>query len=90
MLTMSVALLIIAILVGVFGFIAVGPAGLLMFAVFFGLFIWSVAHDRAGRSATQAGPEERDRPMQARRPGTAPRPGGRRHDDPPPQVPSAS
>ena len=82
MLTMSVALLIIAVFAGVFGFIAAGPAGLILFTVFFGL-IWSVARDRLGRSGKEPPRAEPDGPMQARRPGTPRRPGGRRNDDPP-------
>jgi uncharacterized membrane protein YtjA (UPF0391 family) len=46
MLTWAVAFLLIAIFAGIFGFVAVGPAGLLLFAVFFGLFLWSLIRER--------------------------------------------
>lgn len=46
MLTWAVAFLLIAIFAGVFGFVAVGPAALVLFAVFFGLFLWSLIRDR--------------------------------------------
>ena len=37
---------LIAIFTGIFGFIAVGPAGLILFAVFFVLFLWSMVRER--------------------------------------------
>jgi uncharacterized membrane protein YtjA (UPF0391 family) len=46
MLSWAVTFLLIAIFVGVFGFVSVGPASLLLFAVFFVLFLWSVIRDR--------------------------------------------
>jgi uncharacterized membrane protein YtjA (UPF0391 family) len=49
--TWAIAFLLIAIFTGVFGFIAVGPAGLLLFMVFFALFIWLIVQylrDRRG------------------------------------------
>lgn len=46
MLTGAVTFLLIAIFVGIFGFIAVGPAALILFAVFFALFLWSIVRDR--------------------------------------------
>jgi hypothetical protein len=46
MLTGAVTFLLIAIFVGIFGFIAVGPPALVLFAVFFVLFLWSVIRDR--------------------------------------------
>jgi uncharacterized membrane protein YtjA (UPF0391 family) len=39
MLTWAVAFLLIAIFAGVFGFVAIGPAGLIIFAVFFAFFL---------------------------------------------------
>jgi uncharacterized membrane protein YtjA (UPF0391 family) len=48
MLTWAVTFLLIAIFAGVFGFIAAGPAGLALFAVFFALFIWSMIQHRRG------------------------------------------
>jgi uncharacterized membrane protein YtjA (UPF0391 family) len=47
MLTWAVTFLLIAIFAGVFGFVAAGPAGLILFAVFFVLFLWSVVRDRS-------------------------------------------
>ena len=49
MLTWAVTFLLLAIFTAVFGFIAVGPAGLLLFGVFFALFIWSLIRERAER-----------------------------------------
>jgi uncharacterized membrane protein YtjA (UPF0391 family) len=46
MLTWAVTFLLIAIFAGIFGFVAAGPAGLLVFAVFFVLFLWSVIRSR--------------------------------------------
>ena len=46
MLSWAVIFLLIAIFVGVFGFVAIGPAGLLLFAVFFALFLWSLIRER--------------------------------------------
>ena len=46
MLTWAVTFLLIAIFAGIFGFIAVGPAALIVFAVFFALFLWAVIRDR--------------------------------------------
>jgi uncharacterized membrane protein YtjA (UPF0391 family) len=46
MLTWAVAFLLIAIFAGIFGFTAFGPAALLLFAVFFVLFLWSLIRDR--------------------------------------------
>ena len=46
MLSWAVIFLLIAIFVGVFGFVAIGPASLLLFAVFFALFLWSLIRDR--------------------------------------------
>jgi uncharacterized membrane protein YtjA (UPF0391 family) len=49
-LTWAVTFLLIAIFAGVFGFVAAGPAGWILFAVFFALFIGSmVQHRRRGR-----------------------------------------
>jgi hypothetical protein len=48
MLTGAVTFLLIAIFVGIFGFIAVGPAAMILSAVFFVLFLWSVIRDRRG------------------------------------------
>jgi uncharacterized membrane protein YtjA (UPF0391 family) len=49
MLTWAVTFLLIAIFAGVLGFVTIGPAGLLLFAVFFVLFLWSVIRDRTRR-----------------------------------------
>jgi uncharacterized membrane protein YtjA (UPF0391 family) len=46
MLTGAVTFLLIAIFAGIFGFVAAGPAGLILFAVFFALFLWSIVRDR--------------------------------------------
>ena len=46
MLTGAVTFLLIAIFVGIFGFIAVGPAAMIVAAVFFGLFLWSIIRER--------------------------------------------
>jgi uncharacterized membrane protein YtjA (UPF0391 family) len=46
MLTWAVTFLLIAIFAGIFGFITMGPAGLLIFAVFFFLFLWSMIRAR--------------------------------------------
>ena len=49
MLTLAFTFLIIAILFGVFGFIAAGPAGTILFFVFLVLAVWSfVRHRRDG------------------------------------------
>ena len=45
----SLPLGLIAIFAGIFGFIAVGPAALILFAVFFALFLWAVIRDRKPR-----------------------------------------
>jgi uncharacterized membrane protein YtjA (UPF0391 family) len=50
MLTWAVTFLLIAIFAGIFGFIAAGPAGLILFAAFFALFIWSMIQHRRGRN----------------------------------------
>ena len=50
MLTWAVTFLLIAIFAGVFGFVAAGPAGLVLFGVFFALFIWSMIQHRRGRN----------------------------------------
>ena len=46
MLSWAVAFLLIAIFVGIFGFVAVGPASLLLCAVFFALFLWALIRER--------------------------------------------
>ena len=46
MLSWSIIFLLIAIFAGVFGFVAAGPVGLILFAVFFVLFLWSMIRDR--------------------------------------------
>ena len=46
MLTGAVTFLLIAIFVGIFGFIAVGPAAMIVSAVFFALFLWSIIRER--------------------------------------------
>jgi uncharacterized membrane protein YtjA (UPF0391 family) len=58
MLTWTVTFLLIAIFAGIFGFIAAGPAGLLLFAVFFVLFLWSMIQNRRRRDRRPA--SERD------------------------------
>ena len=49
MLTWAVAFLFLAIIAGVFGMLVAGPAGPVLFLVFFGLFLWFVAKDRVKR-----------------------------------------
>lgn len=49
MLTWAVTFLLIAIFAGVFGFIAAGPVGLILFGVFFVLFLWSMIRERGSR-----------------------------------------
>ena len=49
MLTWAVTFLLLAIFTAVFGFIAVGPAGLVLFVVFFALFLWSMIRERMRR-----------------------------------------
>jgi uncharacterized membrane protein YtjA (UPF0391 family) len=43
MLTWAIAFLLIAIVAGSVGMLAAGPAAPILFLVFFGLFIWSLA-----------------------------------------------
>jgi uncharacterized membrane protein YtjA (UPF0391 family) len=50
MLTWAVAFLFLAILAAVFGFIVAGPAGPILFVVFFALFLWSLVRDRRDRT----------------------------------------
>ena len=49
MLTWAVTFLLIAIFAGIFGFVAAGPVGLILFGVFFALFLWSVIRERKSR-----------------------------------------
>jgi uncharacterized membrane protein YtjA (UPF0391 family) len=49
MLTWAITFLLIAIFAGVFGFVAAGPAGLILFAVFFVLFIGALIRERGTR-----------------------------------------
>ena len=49
MLTWAVAFLFIAIFAAIFGFVAAGPIGIIVFAVFFALFLWAMMKDRADR-----------------------------------------
>jgi uncharacterized membrane protein YtjA (UPF0391 family) len=49
MLTWAITFLLIAIFAGVFGFVAAGPAGLVLFAVFFVLFIGALIRERGTR-----------------------------------------
>lgn len=49
MLTWAVTFLFLAIFAGVFGFIAAGPVGPILFVVFFAAFVWSLARERRGR-----------------------------------------
>ena len=51
MLTWAVTFLLIPIFAAVFGFIAVGPAGLVLFGVFFVLFIGALIRHLAGRDS---------------------------------------
>lgn len=46
MLTWAIAFLLIAIFAGIFGFVAAGPAGLILFAVFFVLFLVQMVRAR--------------------------------------------
>ena len=50
MLTWAVTFLFLAIFAGVFGFIAAGPVGPILFAVFFALFVWALVRDRRDRT----------------------------------------
>ena len=50
MLTWAVAFLFLAILAAVFGFIFAGPAGPILFVVFFARFLWSLVRDRRNRT----------------------------------------
>lgn len=58
MLTWAIAFLLIAIVAGSVGMLVVGPAGPILFIVFFGLFIWSLAQYLRGR---RRGPDQRGR-----------------------------
>jgi uncharacterized membrane protein YtjA (UPF0391 family) len=49
MLTWAIAFLLIAIVAGSVGMLAVGPAAPILFIIFFGLFIWSLAQYLRGR-----------------------------------------
>ena len=49
MLTWAIAFLLVAIFAGIFGFVAAGPAGLILFAVFFALFIGALVSERGRR-----------------------------------------
>ena len=49
MLTWAIAFLFIAIVAGSVGMLAVGPAAPILFIVFFGLYIWSLAQYLRGR-----------------------------------------
>jgi uncharacterized membrane protein YtjA (UPF0391 family) len=49
MLSWTIAFLLIAIFAGIFGFVIAGPAGLILFAVFFVLFIGSLIRSRGDR-----------------------------------------
>jgi uncharacterized membrane protein YtjA (UPF0391 family) len=49
MLTWAIAFLLVAIFAGIFGFVAAGPAGLILFAVFFALFIGALVRERGRR-----------------------------------------
>ena len=49
MLTLAIAFLIIALVAALFGFIVVGPVGVIVSLVFLGLFIWSWALYRRDR-----------------------------------------
>ncbi len=49
MLTWAITFLLIAIFAGMFGFVAAGPVGLILFAVFFVLFIGALIRERGGR-----------------------------------------
>lgn len=49
MLSWAIIFLLVAIFAGIFGFVAAGPAGLILFAVFFALFLGFLIRDRAKR-----------------------------------------
>lgn len=49
MLSWAITFLLIAIFAGIFGFVAAGPAGLILFAVFFAVFLGLLIKDRTGR-----------------------------------------
>lgn len=49
MLTWAVAFLFLAIIAGVFGMLVAGPAGPILFVVFFAVFIGLLAKDRLKR-----------------------------------------
>ena len=46
MLTWAVAFLFLAIIAGMFGMLVAGPAGPILFSVFFALFLWFLVRDR--------------------------------------------
>jgi uncharacterized membrane protein YtjA (UPF0391 family) len=50
MLTWAVVFLFLAIIAGVFGMLVAGPAGPILFVVFFALFIGSLVRDRRDRT----------------------------------------
>jgi uncharacterized membrane protein YtjA (UPF0391 family) len=57
MLTWAVTFLLIAIFAAVFGFVAAGPAGWVVFVVFFVLFIGSLIRHLTGRDSHRNEPE---------------------------------
>ena len=57
MLTWAVTFLLLAIFAAIFGYIAIGPASLVLFVVFFGLFLWSMIRERARRKPLDSNPK---------------------------------
>lgn len=58
MLTWAIAFLLIAIVAGSVAMLAVGPAAPILFIVFFGLFVWSLAQYLRGH---RRGPDQKRR-----------------------------
>jgi uncharacterized membrane protein YtjA (UPF0391 family) len=49
-LTLAIVFLVLAVIAGVFSFIAIGPAGAILFVVFMALFVWMLVLHRRERS----------------------------------------
>ena len=53
MLTLAFVFLILALVAGAFGLMAIGPAGLILFVVFMGLCVWMFLLHRRDQSELQ-------------------------------------
>lgn len=51
MIAWAITFLLIAIFVALFGLVAVGPVGLILAAVFFGVFVWLLVEHLRNRSS---------------------------------------